>query len=282
MQNLIAFYLRFRVFLAFAALQFVALYTYISASEFPRVQFLSTSSTVNGKIMDVRTGVTKHFALENANKRLQLENKLLREKLAQSGYKVQKGVTTIDDTVYKQQYTYYTARVVSNTFDKRDNYMTIELGRADGVTEKMGVFSSYGVVGTVALVGEHYSLVKTVLSKNINIDVMLEPGGAFGLLKWDGKHARRAQISGISSDMVVKKWTKVVTRGGSGLFPRGILVGRVEKKSYIEGEPLWNIQVRLAEDLRRIQHVYVVKNLMLEELQKINSAIPKIKDEDEL
>jgi len=282
MRNLIAFYLRFRIFLVFAGLQGVALYFYFTSSEFPKMQVLTTTSAVSARILKVRNDVTKHFNLENTNKQLQWENIRLREKLRLSVYRVDKGKISIDDTAFRQQYTYIPSTVINNTFDKRDNYMTIDVGRADGIATQMGVFSSRGVVGTVFYVGEHYSLVKTVLTKNINIDVMLEPGGAFGLLKWNGLDARRGTISGISNDMVVKKWSKVVTRGESGIFPRGILVGRVEKKAYIEGKPLWDITVRFAEDFRSIQHVYVVKNLMLGELQKIQENIPAPVEEEDL
>lgn len=282
MRNLIAFYLRFRVFLVFAMLQGVALYFYFSSAEFARIQFLTTTSKVNGEIMEVRNDITKHFGLEQENRKLQLENRMLREHLRNSLYRYENGVIRVDDTVYKQQYEYIPAKVIGSTFDKRDNYMTIELGRRSGIKTNMGVFSSNGVVGIVYLVGENFSLVKTVLTKNINVDVMLEKGGAFGLLKWDGNDPRIVNVSGISNDMTIKKWAKVVTRGESGIFPRGITVGRVVKKGFIEGEPLWDIKLKLAEDLRKIQHVYVVKNLMLEELQELQSKIPVPKEEEEL
>ena len=282
MRNLIAFYLRFRIFLVFAALQGVALYTYFTSSEFPKLQLLTTTGAFNAEVLKVRNDVTKHFNLENTNKQLEWENIRLREKLRQSVYRVEKGAISIDDTSFKQQYTYIPGTVINSTFDKRDNYMTIDVGQISGIERGMGVFSSRGVVGVIHYVGTDYSIVKTVLTKNINIDVMLEKGGAFGLLKWNGEDARRGTISGISNDMVVKKWSKVVTRGGSGIFPRGILVGKVEKKGFIEGKPLWDITVRFSEDFRSIQHVYVVKNLMMQELIDVEKHIPAPVEEEDL
>lgn len=282
MRNLIAFYLRFRIFLVFAFLQAVALYTYFSYSEFPRLQALTTASSVNAGLLKTRNDITKHFNLSRTNKQLQWENIRLRQQLKQSMYQLEKNYITIDDTSFKQQYQYIAGTVINNTFDKRDNYMTIDIGSADGVKKGDGVFSSRGVIGVIHTCSEHYSVVKTVLTKNINIDVMLEDGGAFGLLKWNGLDARRGQITGISNDMVVKKWTRVVTRGGSGIFPRGLLVGRVESKKFIEGKPLWDITLRFSEDFRTIQHVYVVKNLMQQELDKLEEQIPAQQEEEEL
>lgn len=282
MRNLIAFFQRFRIFLVFALLQVVALSMYFTYSDFPRFQMLTTAGAINAEILTIRNDVTKHFNLEETNKQLQWENKRLREKLKNALYMENKGVITVDDTVFRQNYSYIPATVINSTFDKRDNYMTIDIGKNHGIKRGDGVFSSRGVVGIVHLVSDNYAVVKTVLSKNINIDVMVEKGGSFGLLKWNGLDAKRGSISGISNDMRIKKWSRVVTRGGSGIFPRGILVGRVEKKGYIEGKPLWDITVRFSEDFRSIQHVYVVKNLMQEEFDTLQQQIPEDSEEPEL
>lgn len=282
MRNLIAFFRRFQIFLVFVLLQVIALSTYVSYSNFARLQTLSTVSDMNGKILSVRNDVTKHFNLERTNQKLAWENRWLRERLKRSNYKMIKGKIFIDDTLFKQQYAYIPSTVIHSTFDKRNNYMTIDVGAIQGIKKGDGVFSSKGVVGIVHTVGRHYSLVKTILSKNINIDVMLEKGGAFGLLKWDGESPKIVQISGISNDIRVKHWAKVVTRGGSGIFPRGIPVGKVYKRRFLEGKPLWDIQLFIAEDFRTIQQVYVVKNLHLEELQDIENAIPVDKEEEDI
>jgi rod shape-determining protein MreC len=282
MRNLIAFYLRFRIFLVFAFLQVVALYLYFSYSEFPRMQMLTTAGTINAKVLSVRNDVTKHFNLSENNRQLQWENERLRQKLKQSLYRINHGEITVNDTAFRQQYTYTPATVINNTFDKRNNYMTIDIGSNQGIKVGEGVFSSRGVVGIIHNLSGNYAVVKTVLTKDINIDVMVEPGGAFGLLKWNGLDARQCSINGISNDMQIKKWAKVVTRGGSGIFPRGILVGRVVRKAYLEGKPLWDITVRLAEDFRSIQHVYVIKNLMQQELDELETRIPPDKEESDL
>jgi rod shape-determining protein MreC len=137
------------------------------------------------------------------------------------------------------------------------------------------------VVGIVHNTSEHYCVVKSVLTKDINIDVMIEPIGLFGLLKWDGKNARRGSITGISNDLKLKKWLKVVTRGGSGIFPRGLTVGYIAKLKPVEGKPLWDVIIRYSEDYRTLQRVYVIKNLLSEEQQKLELAVPSDNDQQE-
>ena len=145
----------------------------------------------------------------------------------------------------------------------------------------MGVFSPNGIVGIIHNVSEHYSVVKSVLTENINIDVMVESTGIPGLLKWDGINAKIGSIASISNDLPVKKWAKVVTRGGSGIFPRGINVGKIKDFKMVEGKPLWDVSIYYSEDYRKIQNVYVVKNLLLIEQNKIENSIPKDIEEQE-
>lgn len=279
MRNLIAFFRRFRVFLIFIVLQVFALSTYFSFLNFPRSQYLTSASQVSGTILKVRNDVTKHFDLSKNNQALQQENIRLRERLPESMQRLQNGTIKINDTLFHQQYEYIPATVINSTVTKRNNYFTLNIGRLQGIKRGMGVFSDNGVVGIIHNVSDHFSVVKSVLTENINIDVMIEPIGLFGLLKWDGHDPRRGSITGISNDLKIKKWSKVVTRGGSGIFPRGIMVGRVGKLKPVEGKPLWDVEIRFTEDYRTLQRVYIIKNLMQEEQEELEAAIPEDKEE---
>jgi rod shape-determining protein MreC len=280
MRNLIAFFRRFRVFLVFVVLQAFALSTYFSFLNYPRAQYLTSASKVSGSILAVKHDFTKHFNLSKNNDNLQKENIRLREKLPESFQRMKNGVVKINDTVFHQQYEYIPALVLNSTATKRNNYFTLNIGYTQGIRRGMGVFSDKGIVGIIHNSSEHFSVVKSVLTENINVDVMIEPIGLFGLLKWDGRDPRFGSITGISNDLKIKKWSKVVTRGGSGIFPRGLMVGRIEKLNPVEGKPLWDVVIRFSEDYRALQRVYVIKNLMQEEQHLLESAIPEDKEEE--
>lgn len=279
MRNLIAFFRRFRVFLVFVVLQVFALSTYFSFLNYPRAQYLTSASKVSGSILAVKHDVTKHFNLSKNNQALQQENIRLRKQLPQSYQRMQNGRVKINDTLFHQQYEYIPALVINSTCTKRNNYFTLNIGSAQGIKHGDGVFSDKGIVGIIHNTSEHFSVVKSVLTENINVDVMIEPIGLFGLLKWDGRDPRFGSITGISNDLKIKKWSKVVTRGGSGIFPRGLMVGRVEKIHSVEGKPLWDVVIRYSEDFRTLQRVYVIKNLMQEEQKKLEKDVPEDKEE---
>lgn len=274
MRNFLAFIRRFRVLLFFALLQGFALSIYFTFTHFPRSQYLTTASAVSGSILEVRNDVTKHFNLSENNTNLQKQNIALMDSLPSSFIQLNNGLAKINDTLFKQQYEYIPATVINSTHDKRNNYFTLNIGSKQGIKRGMGVFSSKGVVGVIHNTSEHYAVVKSCLTESINIDIMVEKSGQFGLLKWDGKDARRGTMWGVSNDTEIKKWSNVVTRGGGGIFPRGIPVGKVEKTNDVEGKPLWDITLKFSENYTTLQRVYIIKNLLRTEQEDLESLIP--------
>lgn len=279
MRNLIAFFKRFQIFLLFVVLQVFALSIYFTYMSFPKSQVITSANFISGNILDAKNDITKLWNLTRTNTKLQEENIILHEQLPKAMIKIDRENIKINDTLYHQQYEFIPAIVINSTFDKRNNFFTLNAGSLQGVKRGMGVFSDEGVVGVIHFTSKHFSIVKSVLTENINLDVIIEKTGAFGLLKWEGTHARFGKISGISNDIRVKKWTKVVTRGASGVFPYGIPVGKVSKIGSIEGKPLWDVTVLFSEDYRKLQRVYVIKNLLQDEQDKIETLIPEDKED---
>lgn len=277
MRNLIAFLKRFQIFLVFAILQVIALYFYFSFFYYPRSMYLSTASSANAKIWEAKNAVTKQFNLSNTNTELQKNNAKLMEQIPSSYFRIDNQTVKIEDTLYRQKFEYIIGEVINSTVEKRNNYFTINVGEKHGVERGLGVISDKGVVGVIHRTSEHYSIVKSVLTENINISVVIESIGLYGLLKWDGVDERRGSIAGISNDLQIKKWSKVITREGTGIFPKGIMVGKVETLKNVEGEAFWDVSILFSEDYRKLQRIYVVKNIFAEEQAKIESLIPEDK-----
>jgi rod shape-determining protein MreC len=274
MRNLIAFLQRFRIFIYFVFLQVIALSIYFSYIAYPKGQFLTSTWAVSGSFLSWQNDFVKFFHLEENNAALQQENVRLRRNQLSNFVKISSEIIKKHDTIYKQHYDYIPGSVINSTVTRRNNYFTLNIGSNQGVGVGMGVFSDKGIVGVVYMTSTYFSLVKSVLAENSNVDVEIQPSGLNGLLKWDGKDPQRGSVIGISSDVKLAKNSLVYTRGASGIFPKGIPVGRVEKLVPVEGRPIWNVVVKFSQDYRTIQNVYVVKNLLQEEQKNLESKIP--------
>lgn len=269
MHNLIAFIKKLRVFLFFLFLQIITLFTYVTYMSVPKSSVFTSASYVSGTLYEIKHSIVKHFHLTENNKILQKENMRLRKQSPSFLYKKKRDTMSAGDTLYAQQYDYIAATIINSTTTNRNNFFTIDVGKMQGVKRGLGVFSSNGIVGIVHNCSKHFSVVKSVLTSNINIDVMIVDNGAFGLLKWDGKNPRYGSISGITNDIKINKGSRVITRGGSGIFPKGLSVGTVHSITPIEGRPLHFVEIEFAEKYGALQNVYVVKNKFLTELTNI-------------
>ncbi|MDX1651206.1 MAG: rod shape-determining protein MreC [Brumimicrobium sp.] len=276
MRNLIAFFQRFRVFLVFVLLQLFALGSYFSLVSYPRTKFLNSSARITGTLLSWEREVLKYIYLDDANKTLQNENKELSSRLPENYIPIDPKTAIIEDTIHELSFERIPATVINSTHSHKNNYFTINAGRLKGVKPKMGVISSKGVVGIVYDVSDHFAVVKSVLTTDINISAYIESSDAFGLIKYLDNDPRRVSLTGISNDIVIKKHSKVFSRGSGGYFPPGEMIGKVEKLIPIEGEPRWEIIVRLEQDMRRLHYVYVIKNLHSLELEKIEAKVEEL------
>ena len=254
-------------------LQVIAFWLYVSYMSVPKSNFFTTASYISGVLFEVEHTITKHFNLEENNLNLQKENILLRKKIPSFLYDENPDSLFQNDISYRQQFSYIPPTIINSTTTKRNNFFTINVGQIQGLNRGMGVFSSNGIVGIIHNSSNHFSLVKSVLTSDINIDVMIEGVGAFGLLKWDGKDARFATINGITNDISVPIGSNAITRGGGGIFPKGISVGKVKSVKSIEGKPVWRIQIELSEKYGSLENVYVLRNLFIEEFSSLQNEI---------
>ena len=51
-------------------------------------------------------------------------------------------------------------------------------------------------------------------------------------------------------------------------------MGKIKSLKTVEGKPLWDVEIYYSEDYRKIQNVYVIKNLLLKEQKELEKKIP--------
>lgn len=243
----------------------------VRTNNFHNKAFMHSAGKVSGFILEKKNDVQQFFNLRTANEELKKENARLKSFLLMSQYDTAKGIFTVRDSSLINQFDYLPATVISGTVNKRNNYFTLDRGRADGVEPDMGVVAQNTIVGFVKEVTEHYCTVITLLNENFTQSVRMPSNGEHGLIHWEGSNTRLMYLSGIPLDATVKGGDTVVTRGTSGRFPPGHLVGTVYSVSRKQGSGHHSIQVKLSQDLNSVYHVYVIKNKFMKEIMKLDS-----------
>ena len=149
--------------------------------------WFSSANAVAGKVYEANSWVETFFSLTQVNKELTQRNLELEQQMVAMQELLTRAKHDSLDVVQTQKqalqgFKLYPARVVSNSLDKKDNFITIDKGWADGIKKDMGVACGNGVVGVVYLVSRNYSVVIPVLNSHSNISCMIKGRGYFGYL----------------------------------------------------------------------------------------------------
>ncbi len=267
MRNLFNFLKQFRNFSVFILLQIFVLSLFFNSKNYHKASYLNSTSKISSWLIEKKYNISKHFSLDEENQKLISENAKLIEQLPFNYYPLEQDFFKVNDTVRELQYQYFPATVINYSNNKRNNYATLNKGRASGVTEDMGVITEDGIVGFVIDVSEHYAIVRTILSERINITV--EINGVMGNLDWEGFDNEVCNVRGITSGSVIAVGDQVVVKGSNGHFPRGIAVGEVVEVNDENGSATLSIKVKIAVNFKALGHVYVVNNIFKPEQEAI-------------
>jgi rod shape-determining protein MreC len=260
MRNLLIFITKYNAFFLFLIFMISSLLIYIKYNSFQKASFINSTNQVTGNLYAKADEFKDYLSLKEVNDKLAKENAELRNQLRSSKYVDTVAKHSVTDTIYKQQYSYIEAQVISNSINKRNNYLTISRGSHDGIVKGMGVINGQGVVGKVVFVGEHLSIVQSLLHKDSRFSAMLAISKEIGYLQWgDDINPHKGLLVDVSNNAQPKIGEMVVTSDLS-LFPAGLPLGKVSKLTTKGGGFFLNMEVALAVDFSKLEYVYVVIN----------------------
>lgn len=282
MRNIFLIIQRFHVLLLFLVLQIASVMLLVRYSRSHQAKYMQYAYEVTGRINSSYQNVTGYFALAKNNRDLAQENARLSNYLASNYTLLDTSTATgrpsalvVDTAKLTRKYLWRPARVVNNSVSFQNNYITLERGRKQGITEDMAVVGAAGIVGIVTDVSENMSVVMSLLHRKSNTSVALAKNGITGILEWDGNNPQRLQLRGVPKSAGVAVGDTVITSNLSLNFPAGLMVGTIA--SYKEDEEGNNylIQIKPGVNFYTLDHVSVIENLFLKEQQALEGRIPK-------
>lgn len=251
----------------------------IQYNSFHRANFLGWTNEITGGTYNLLSEATEYISLKEVNEQLSRENARLKAGQINAYRSLTPGVVFVNDSAYELQYEFLESKVVQSTTAKRNNYLTLNSGDDMSIQPQMGVISPEGVVGIIKGTSENYASVISLLHKDFKVSAKLKTSDYFGILSWNGRDHRIAQLQDIPSHVAVEPGDTVVTRGSGTVFPPDVLIGTISSIKPIDGTDFLEIDVRLSVDFRRVNFVYVVRNKMKMEqleLEELNES-----DEDD-
>ncbi len=234
-------------------------------NNYQNASFLNSTNHITGSILESYNNVSDYFVLKQANQLLIEENIELRKQLEASFRIVDTNSFIQKDSLFG----YIGAKVIRNTINRQKNYLFINKGSKHGVRTDMGVITSEGVVGTVVEVSENYSRIMSVLHNQNKINARIKKNRHLGNMEWNGSNYQIGTLTDIPNHVQLFTGDTIVTSGNSLLFPEGIAIGTVQNYQSSNKDKFSNASVKYSVDFNKVFYVYIIVNLMKEELNSL-------------
>ena len=261
-------------FLVFAALEAVCLLLIVRNSMVQSSRVMEGVRTVQSFFWEKSSAIKNYTALRGTNRdlieenaRLTKQNTRLREYIIRT--QGEDRLEEIGDSTLAN-YSFTLAKVVKNTLNSTHNYLIIDKGENDGVTEDLGVITPSGVVGIVRGTGPRFSYVMSLLNLRQSISAKLGRGAGLGTLKWEGGSILKAYLTEVALNTEVQKGDTVYTSGNSSFFPPDIPVGKALSYT-IEDGMYKRVEVELLQDFSSLDYVMVIRNENKREIDSLSA-----------
>lgn len=283
MRNLIDFITRYNHWFVFVILEVVSFVLLFKFNSYQGSVWFSSANVVAGKVYEADATIKNFFSLTKINQQLNVRNLYLEQTVRKLSEQVH-AETGDSSWLFRTQaevlkeYKLIPAKVITNFIDKRDNFITIDKGRLDGVKPDMGVACGTGIVGVVYMVSDHYSIVIPVLNSKSNISVTIRKRGYYGYLRWTGGASDLAYVDDIPRHAHFRLGDLIETSGYSAMFPPGIIAGQILHVYNSPDGLSYRVQVRLTTDFGNLRDVCVIDNsAMKERIDLLRSAQDSLK-----
>lgn len=277
MRNLINFLIQYSVLILFLFLEIISFALVVNNRDYQKSVFLSSSNSAVSGLYEMNNSIVEFFKLRDANDNLSEENTTLKNEIIKLKSQISSLKPDEEDSLHFQippemEYEFISAKVINNSTNKLQNYITLNKGLRDGIKVDMGVISDEGVVGIVKTVSDKFAVVIPVLNDKIKINCKFTKSSYSGPLQWDGLDYRYASLMDIARHVEFSLGDSLITSGFTNTFPEGIPVGVIEDFKIKQSEAYYNIKVKLAVNFRTLSHVKVINYKNYNEQRTLEKA----------
>ncbi len=278
MERLFQLLYRYRAFILFLFLEYMAFVLIKNRTIYQQTKIVKAGIEISGKIKSSTSDITEYINLKTNNRDLQRENAKLRELLAQKTSTPGQAQRGDRPPSVLQQYYFVPAEVINNSTNRFNNYITLNKGAIHGIKPNMAVIGSKGIIGKVESVSSNYSTVVSVLHTGYYVSSKISPSGIQSTLKWDAESSETSSLHYVPRHLKVNIGDTVETSGFNVVFPPEVGIGTISKVELPDDATFYDLKVKLFTNFNAIKHVYVVGNRLREE--KLDLEAPTSENQD--
>ncbi|HTG66178.1 MAG TPA: rod shape-determining protein MreC [Flavobacterium sp.] len=273
MQQIFNFIFKNSTRLLFLLLLSVSLLLTIQSHSYHKSRIISSANFLTGGVYEKINDISEYLNLKTENEALALENARLKSMLFNA--KDTTAVKKLDSLKGVAPKDIVVSKVIHNSYNVHENFLTLNSGANDGVKPDMGVINSLGIVGIIDRTSPNYSTVVSILNTKSQINAKIKKSNHFGSLVWNGKSTGYVQLIDVPRLASVRKGDTIVTGGQSVIFPEGINIGTIDKVYKEEETNYYVLNIKLFNDMTNLGHVYIIKSKDRDEVNNLEKGNTK-------
>ena len=276
MHNLYIFFRKHYFFFLFLLLEVISLIFFFRFNTFQSAVMYDWTSGISGRVNNSYNNVAEYLSLQRTNFLLGEENATLHARMPQAIYLADTQVYRRSDTILQSEYRFINAKVISNTTNRRNNYLMINKGEMHGVEPHMGIIVGNRIVGQVVSVSRHFSWIMSVLHKQTKISAKFLKNNQLVSVEWPGGDYHVGIVKEIPKHLDVKPGDTIITSGNSEIFPGGVLVGTINQLTEHPDENFNTATIGFLTDFNGLGYVEVVVDMFKEEKLSLKGSFQEL------
>ena len=225
--------------------------------------FQELVSWVGSQVNYVTSTCWEIYTVHEQNKMLRNEVAQLREQNVMANEYAAENERLRELLGYKNaaaQFDLLPARVIGRESATWSSMIVINQGAAAGVHENMAVVTPLGLVGHVTEAGPNFSKVQLILDPRSSVGTLVQrpESRVTGIVEGDMENPTMPRMVSIPKTADVVENDIIVTSGFGGVYPKGIVVGRVQVIKNEEGGLLKYAVMEPAVNFQKLEEVAVI------------------------
>jgi len=216
------------------------------------------------------TYITNCFKYGADAEKFAAENTLLKEQLIVANQKAgdydnlaaenQKLRAMLELSKNTTEYKLKAAGVIGYSTQNWSSAIKIDKGISDGIKKNDAVITESGLVGFVSEVGRNWANVTTILDSTVSVGAIVSRIDEHCMVQGDEALFDNGfcAIKYLTTDSAVSVGDIATTSGSGGVYPRGIIIGKINKITPNSNGLSLDAVIEPAVDVAQVQEVFVI------------------------
>lgn len=150
------------------------------------------------------------------------------------------------------------AKIIGSSLSYWSKTVTVDRGSTSGINVGMPVVSTKGVVGQVTAVSSATAKVLLLTDPANGVDGLLQQTRSRGVV--EGKGGEECEMKYVAREVEVQVGERVITSGFDGVYPKGLLIGKVIKVGKSDKGIFHSVTIDPAVSFNDLEEVLIIPN----------------------